>query len=114
MSFDVDNTNRLIDRSLGGDASAFAQLFEQFELSLRQLCRRRIEMGLSRRFDLSDVIQETYVETLERFDDFAKRLPMSFSLWIRKNALERFLKLRRTHVCAELSIIPTRNAWRPG
>jgi RNA polymerase sigma-70 factor (ECF subfamily) len=50
--------------------------------------------------DASDIIQETQLEALRRLQDFLKREPMSFRLWLRKIACERLLMARRQHLTA--------------
>ena len=98
MSSDSSTTNFLLDRSIAGDPHAFAQLFGRYEESLRQLCRRRIDLGLVRRFDLSDVIQETRLEAFRRLQEFARRKPSSLAIWLQRTALEQLTDLRQFHV----------------
>lgn len=66
---------------------------------------------IAARFDVSDVIQETHVETVRRIDDYLSRKPMSFRLWIRQTALETFLRLWRKHVDAGVRTITREEAW---
>jgi RNA polymerase sigma-70 factor (ECF subfamily) len=46
------------------------------------------------------VVQDTQLETVRRMDDFLARRPMPFHLWLRRQAYERLLDLRRYHVRA--------------
>ena len=94
-------TRQLVAQAAAGDQKAYNQLFEQERADLIRFIEHRMDGRLKRRFDASDVIQETYVESLERFSDYVDRDPMPFGLWVRKNALERFLKLRRSHLEAQ-------------
>jgi RNA polymerase sigma-70 factor (ECF subfamily) len=48
--------------------------------------------------DPSDVVQETHLEVVRRMDDFLRRRPMPFHLWLRKTAYNRLLNLRRDHL----------------
>lgn len=98
MPFDSTATNALLDRSIEGDSQAFATLFARYEAALRQLCQRRLDLGLTRRFDLSDVIQETRLEAFRRLRDFSKRRPMPLAIWLERTALEQLSNLRRFHL----------------
>lgn len=100
MTSESTATDVLLDLSIEGDSSAFAKLFGRYEASLRELCRRRVDLGLARRFDLSDVIQETRLEAFRRLKEFAKRRPMPLAIWLERTALEQLANLRRFHVDA--------------
>ena len=51
--------------------------------------------ALRARVDPSDVVQEAQMEVVRRMDDYLKRRPMPFRLWLCKTAKERLLNLRR-------------------
>ena len=57
-----------------------------------------LDPRLRARIDPSDVVLEAQLELVRRLDDFLSRKPMPFRLWLRKNAYERLLNLRRDHV----------------
>jgi len=80
---------------------AFDELFKRHRHTVKLAISLRMSNSLRARFDESDVVQETYAEAYRRFDDYVKRNPMPFHLWLRKTALERLLMLRRKHVGAE-------------
>src|SRR5262249_40796119 len=52
----------------------------------------RWDRQLAPRLAPSDVVQEAQLEVVRRMDDFLKRRPMPFHLWIRKAAYERLLE----------------------
>src|SRR5262249_52155398 len=52
------------------------------------------------RVDPSDVVQEALLEAAERIDDYLRRAPMPFWLWLRETACERLVTLRRHHLGA--------------
>jgi RNA polymerase sigma-70 factor (ECF subfamily) len=48
--------------------------------------------------DASDIVQEAQVEIARRLEDFLRRRPMPFHVWVRKTAYERLLNIKRHHV----------------
>jgi RNA polymerase sigma-70 factor (ECF subfamily) len=47
------------------------------------MIRLRFDQRLQGRIDPSDVLQETYVEAMERFREYAADPAMPFFLWLR-------------------------------
>jgi DNA-directed RNA polymerase specialized sigma24 family protein len=48
--------------------------------------------------DPSDVVQETQLEAMRRLEDYLKREPLPFRLWLHKTAQKRLWLLRREHL----------------
>lgn len=103
-------TEQLLTRAAAGDNTAFEELFSVHRSALVRFIQSRMDTRLQQRFDASDVIQETHLESLQRIGDFVNRKPMPFALWIRRTALERFLKMRRRHVDAQRRSVNRENA----
>src|ERR1043165_6332158 len=64
------------------DPQALGELFNQHRERLRLMVHLRLDRRLRGRVDASDVLQEAYVEALERFPDFLQDRPMPFFLWL--------------------------------
>ncbi len=94
---DSSETNDLLHRAGQGDAGALEQLLQRHRPGLRSFVEVRLGPGLASRFDASDVVQETQLAVVRRLDDYLKRRPMPFHLWLRKTAHERLLDLQRHH-----------------
>lgn len=90
-------TDRLLARVAQGDGRACEQLLGRQRDYLRRLLEARMEPGLRQRVDPSDVIQDTLVEANRRMDDYLKRRPTTFRLWLRRKALEQLVNARRHH-----------------
>ena len=88
---DSSTTNSLLGLANSGDEHAFAQLFARHEDALRRLIKHRIEAGLARRFDASDVVQETRVAAFQRLGDFVKRRPMPLAIWLQRTCSNSWL-----------------------
>jgi RNA polymerase sigma-70 factor (ECF subfamily) len=97
---DSAETRDLLDRLRSGDAEALDRLFTQHREYLRRVVELRLDPKLRSRLDASDVVQETHLEVARRIDDYLRRRPMSFRLWLRKTAHERLLMLHRRHIDA--------------
>ena len=91
------DADKLLRRAEGGDRQAGEQLLAMQRDYLRRMLEARMEPALRQRVDPSDIIQETLVEANRRLDDYLKRRPTSFRLWIRRKALEQLVNARRHH-----------------
>jgi RNA polymerase sigma-70 factor (ECF subfamily) len=94
---DVD----LLERAQQGDAQAVDELFNRHREYLHAIVALRMDRQMQSRVDASDIIQETYLQTSRRMDDYLRRRPMPFRLWLRKSAYECLIQLRRRHVSAQ-------------
>jgi RNA polymerase sigma-70 factor (ECF subfamily) len=94
---DSAETCALLDQAGQGDRQALGHLLERFRADLHGFVRLRLDAALRGRLDPSDVVQETQLELVRRLDDFLRRRPMPFRLWVRRTAHQRLLNLRRDH-----------------
>jgi RNA polymerase sigma-70 factor (ECF subfamily) len=111
MEPDAAETRELLDAVRAGDRQAFERLFARHRGPLRDFVERRLDPRVRARVDPSDVVQETQLEVYQRLDDFLRRQPMPFHLWLRKTAYERLLKVRRRHVSAAQRSVQRETAW---
>lgn len=93
----MDDTQQLLMFHAAGDRAAMTQLLERHQEFLRRVLRLRFDAQLQGRIDLSDVVQETHLEIIERLDDFVKRRPMSFRVWLHETACQKLLMIHRRH-----------------
>jgi RNA polymerase sigma-70 factor (ECF subfamily) len=91
-------TCALLERVGHGDAAALDELLADCRPALRDFVEVHLDPRLRARIDPSDVVQETQMELVRRMDDFLRKRPMPFRLWLRKKAYERLLNLRRDHL----------------
>ena len=97
MDPESEATEKLLLRLDAGDRSAFDRLFAMHRSDLRRAVDLRLDPALRGRVDASDVVQEAHMDALNRLDDYLRRRPMPFRLWLWKTAHERLLKIRRQH-----------------
>jgi RNA polymerase sigma-70 factor (ECF subfamily) len=95
---DSPETDGLLEAVRRGEKQALDRLLIRHRGELRSFVEMRLDPRLAARVDPSDVVQEAQIEIVRRMDDFLKRRPMPFRLWVRKTAYERLLALRRHHI----------------
>ena len=62
----------------------------------------RIDPRLNGRVSASDVLQETYLDALQRVPHFFKRPDMPFAVWLRLIAGQRLVDVHRQHLGAQM------------
>jgi RNA polymerase sigma-70 factor, ECF subfamily len=97
----ADNTGELLEQARAGDAAALEELFTRHREQLRRAVALRLDRRLAARIDVSDVIQETYLEAARRLPEYVHCPDMPFGLWLRWLARERVLTLHRQHLFAD-------------
>ncbi len=95
---DSAETVALLAQVEQGDRRALDRLLARHRDELRSFVELRLDPRVAVRMDPSDVVQEAQLEVVRRMDDFLKRRPMPFRLWMRKTAYERLLDLHKHHV----------------
>ena len=101
---DSAETAALLERAGRGDRAALDELLARHRTPMRAFVEARLEPQLLARFDPSDVVQDAQMEVMRRMDDYLRRRPMPFHLWVRRTAYERLLNLRRNHRRARRSV----------
>ena len=96
-----DKTEELLKQARAGNAAAFEELFARERDALRRTVVLRLDRRLAARVDVSDVVQETYLEAARRLPEYVNRADMPFALWLRWLARERVLMLHRQHLFAD-------------
>jgi RNA polymerase sigma-70 factor (ECF subfamily) len=94
---DSQVTRTLLERIGRGDRTALERLLTRYRPRLHAFVEMHLDPALRARVDASDVVQEAQWEVARRIDDFLRRRPMPFHLWVRKTAYEQLLDLRREH-----------------
>src|SRR5581483_5391308 len=95
---DSTETRGLLEAIRRGDGQALDGLLRRHRPELLSFVEVHLDPRLRARVDPSDVVQETQLEAVRRMDDYLRRRPMPFRLWLRKNAYERLLNLARDHL----------------
>lgn len=100
-----EQTEELLINAKEGDGEAVDQLLNRHRASLHRMIDMRLDKKITRRIDVSDVVQEVLVEANRRLSDYLKNPIMAFHLWIRQIAKDRIIDAHRRHrVSAKRSV----------
>jgi RNA polymerase sigma-70 factor (ECF subfamily) len=99
---DPTETDQLLHRVEAGDRNALDDLFERYRDRLRRMVQLRLDRRLQARIDASDVIQDAYVEIVDRLDEYLRDRRLPFFLWLRLVVGERLMKLHRHHLGTQM------------
>src|SRR5262249_57042560 len=94
---DSTETCALLERAAAGDPQARNELLQRCQEPLHEFIELHLDPAVRARLGASDVAQETRIEVARRLDDFLRRRPMPFRLWVRKTAHERLIDARPAH-----------------
>jgi RNA polymerase sigma-70 factor (ECF subfamily) len=108
---DSAETGALLERIRQGDSQALEALLGRHRQRLLAFVDYHLDPRVRARLDPSDVVQETQMEVVRRMDDFLRRRPMPFHLWVRKAAYERLLRVRRDHRARAKRSVDREAAW---
>lgn len=91
----------LFERARGGDRAAVGELLEYCRPYLRLIAERMLDDRLTPRFDASDIIQQTCLSVLKRFESFEGNDHAQFLAWLRRLHEHNLLNAARDHRDAE-------------
>jgi len=91
------DTQELIAAAREGNGAAVDALLERHRAAVRKLIALRMDRGLQRRVDASDIVQEALVEANRRLPTYLSDNPLPFHLWLRQIAHDRLIDAHRRH-----------------
>ena len=102
---DAEPTQVLLDLVRRGDASAVNGLLERHREAIKRMIGQRMDRGVQRRVDASDIVQDVMIEANRRLGDYLANPTMPFRLWLRHMARDRLIDAHRRHrVAANRSV----------
>jgi RNA polymerase sigma-70 factor (ECF subfamily) len=102
---DKERTEELLSGARQGDSKAINRLLERHRDAVRRLVQIRLDQKIQRRLDVSDVVQDVFVEANRRLADYLEQPKMPFHLWLRHIARDRIIDAHRRHrVSAKRSV----------
>jgi len=83
-----------------GEVSArtVGEVFQRHRDRLKLMVGLRLDQRLQGRVDASDVLQDAYLEAVDRLPDYLQDRPMPFFLWLRFLTAQRLQILHRRHL----------------
>lgn len=96
-----DARDGLEARVARGDEAALAALFSLHRPRLARMVEFRLEARLRARMDADDILQDAYLNAVQRIRHFAEKPGMPFFLWLRTIVEQTLIDLHRRHVGAQ-------------
>ncbi len=84
-----------------GDADAIAEVFSHHRDKLQRMVRFRLDRRLYGRVDTADVLQDVWLETSRRIEDYTSNPAVPFFVWVRQLAYQIIIDLHRKHLGAQ-------------
>ena len=93
-----------VDRLIGGDERALADLFSACRDRLWRMAHFRLDHRLSGRVDADDVLQESYLAATKRVGQYIEQPDAypSFFLWLRLVVGQTLVDIHRKHLNAQM------------
>jgi RNA polymerase sigma-70 factor (ECF subfamily) len=110
---DRDETRELLGGARQGDKDAVDRLLDRHRDSLHRMVRCRLNQGVARRVDASDVVQDALLTASRRLADYLRDPSMPFHAWLRQLTRDRLADVYRREladkrdVAREKSVAPT-------
>lgn len=98
MANDSERTSELLRRAGQGDQQAAGELFFQHRERLGRMVQLRMDRRLQGRLDVSDVLQEAYLEFSRSLAEYLREPSMPFFLWLRCLTGRKLHALHRKHL----------------
>lgn len=98
---DDSNHADLVRRIRTGDRDALGQLFAIYRPRLWRMVTFRLHPGLQGRVDADDVLQDAWLNALERIEHFFDGDESSSFLWFRTIVIQTMIDLHRFHLGAQ-------------
>lgn len=92
-----DETQELLASARRGDREAVNRLLDRHRQALRRMVALRLDRGVARRVDASDVVQDVLLEANQRLADYLADPRMPFPAWLRHLAKDRMIEMFRQH-----------------
>jgi RNA polymerase sigma-70 factor, ECF subfamily len=97
---DADLSERLIARARLGEQGALSELFDLHQPRLVRMVELRLDASLRRRLDPVDVVQEAWVDVVERFPQWCTKEALPFHVWLRLTTSQALAQAQRRHLAA--------------
>src|SRR3954452_6545638 len=94
---DEEETRRLLKQVKRAEPAAADELWERHRPALRRMIGLRLDRGLGRRVDASDVVQDVLLGASQRLDDYLRNPVLPFHLWLRQIARDHVIDAHRRH-----------------
>src|SRR6476469_9268265 len=99
-----DETIELLDGAQQGDARAVDQLMDRHRDSLHRMVRCRLNQGVARRVDASDIVQDALLTASRRLAEYLQSPKIPFHAWVRQIAKDRLNDVYRRELADKRNV----------
>jgi RNA polymerase sigma-70 factor, ECF subfamily len=99
-----EETIELLNGAHRGDRDAVDRLLDRHRDSLDRMVRCRLNQGVARRVDASDVVQEALLTASRRLADYLQSPTLPFHAWLRQLARDRLADVYRRELAAKRDV----------
>ena len=104
-----DETIELLNGAQQGDRDAVDRLLDRHRDSLNRMVRCRLNQGVVRRVDASDVVQDALITASRRLAEYLHSPSMPFHAWLRQLARDRLADVYRRELAAKRNVAREQN-----
>ena len=90
----------LLKQAKAGKPQALGELLQTHRESLLRIIKFRMDPRLRSRLDADDVVQDSFIEATQRFENFEEQ-EMPFFLWLRFITVQKLFQMHRRHLGAK-------------
>jgi RNA polymerase sigma-70 factor (ECF subfamily) len=105
-----DETVELLAGAKQGDQDAVERLLDRHRDSLHKMVACRLNPGVARRVDASDVVQDALLTASRRLAEYLNAPNMPFHAWLRQLARDRLADVYRRELAAKRNVAREQNA----
>ena len=101
MAIGLDR-DELLDRLRQGGEDAVGELFARYRDKLLRMIALRLDARLLSKVDCEDVLQEAFVTTARRLDDYLDQPSVPVFVWLRQITMQVLIDTHRRYVTAQM------------
>jgi RNA polymerase sigma-70 factor (ECF subfamily) len=105
-----DETIELLGGAQQGDARAVDRLMDRHRDSLHRMVECRLNQGVARRVDASDIVQDALLTASRRLADYLKDPSIPFHAWLRQLTRDRLADVYRRELADKRNVARERRA----
>lgn len=98
MASDDKEPDETLRRAMQGEQSALADMFQLYRGRLSRMIALRMDPRVQGRIDVSDVLQEAFIDAAKGLPNYVSEPALPFYLWLRLLTGQRLAKAHRTHL----------------
>lgn len=95
---DNSSEHMLLSAASEAGPEAVSAMFEQHRDKLRRMVGFRLDRRIQQRVDASDVLQEAFLEALNRLPEFLDNPQVSLFVWLRFLTHQKMLQIQQRHL----------------